>query len=101
MDKMNDELRPEYDLRTLLKGSVRGKYAERYRAGTNLVLLEPDVAKVFRSAEAVNEPLPILLSLTSGGEDSLSGQRIHEGGPRPKQEPTPQRSRSGTSWDSG
>ena len=34
--KMNDELRPEYDLHQLLKGAVRGKYAKRYKAGTNL-----------------------------------------------------------------
>jgi hypothetical protein len=39
-----DQLRREYDL-TKLKGGVRGKYAARYRAGTNLVLLSPDVAK--------------------------------------------------------
>ena len=45
---MDDELRPEYDLRELLKGGVRGKYVERYRAGTNLVLLDPDVLKPFR-----------------------------------------------------
>ena len=38
-----NELRREYDL-SKLKGRVRGKYAARYRAGTNLVLLSPDVA---------------------------------------------------------
>ena len=38
-----DELRPEYDLGQLLKGGVQGKYAHRYREGTNLVLLAPDV----------------------------------------------------------
>jgi len=38
--KGQDELRPEYDLKELLKEGVRGKYVERYRAGTNLVLLE-------------------------------------------------------------
>ena len=36
--EMNDELRPEYDLRQLLKGGVRGKYAAQYQAGTNLVI---------------------------------------------------------------
>lgn len=46
--EMNDELRSDYDLKTLLKGGVRGKYAKKYREGTNLVLLEPDVAKAFR-----------------------------------------------------
>ncbi len=45
-DEMNDELQPEYDLRELLRTGVRGKYAKRYQAGTNLVLPEPDVAKV-------------------------------------------------------
>lgn len=49
----DDEMRPEYDLR----GGVRGKYFERYREGTNVVLLEPDVAKVFRDSETVNEAL--------------------------------------------
>jgi hypothetical protein len=47
--KTSDELRPEYDIRQLLKGAVRGKYAKRYHAGTNLVLLDPDVRKAFRS----------------------------------------------------
>jgi hypothetical protein len=51
-----DEMRPEYDL-SQLKGRVRGKYVERYRAGTNLVLLESDVQAAFPDAEAVNEAL--------------------------------------------
>ncbi len=45
--EMDDELRPEYDLSQLLKGGVRGKYAAQYKAGTNLVLLAPDVAQAF------------------------------------------------------
>jgi hypothetical protein len=53
---MDHELRPEYDLHELLKDGVRGKHAERYRAGTNLVLLAPDVAKALANdVEAVNE----------------------------------------------
>jgi len=60
---MDDELRPEYDLRELLKGGVRGKYAEQYRAGTNLVLLDPDVAKAFPSEKAVNEALRLVMQL--------------------------------------
>jgi GNAT superfamily N-acetyltransferase len=47
MDEMDDGLRPDYDLRMLLKDGIRGKYVERYLAGTNLVLLDPDVAKAF------------------------------------------------------
>jgi hypothetical protein len=58
-----DDLRPEYDLRRLLKGGVRGKYVARYRAGTNLVLLDPDVAKVFASEKAVNEALRLVIQL--------------------------------------
>ena len=59
-----DELRPEYDLKALLRGGVRGKYVERYRAGTNLVLLDPDVAKVFRDEKAVNDALRLVIELT-------------------------------------
>ena len=62
--ELNDELRPEYDLRELLKGGVRGKYVERYRSDTNLVLLEPDIAKAFPSDQAVNEALRLVLKLT-------------------------------------
>ena len=62
-DKMNDELRPEYDLRQLLKAGVRGKYAKRYHAGTNLVLLDPDIRKAFRSEKAVNQALRLVLEL--------------------------------------
>jgi hypothetical protein len=40
---------------------VRGKYVERYRQGTNLVLLDPDVAAAFPDAKAVNDALRLLL----------------------------------------
>ena len=53
-----DDMRPEYDLR----GGVRGKYYERYKQGTNVVLLEPAVAKVFRDSATVNEALRRYLS---------------------------------------
>jgi hypothetical protein len=55
-----DDLRPEYDF-SQLKGGVRGKYVARYREGTNLVLLDPDVAAAFPDAQAVNEALRLLL----------------------------------------
>ncbi|MEM4204275.1 MAG: hypothetical protein QXS54_09435 [Candidatus Methanomethylicaceae archaeon] len=61
---VEDELRPEYDLHELLKGGVRGKYVSRYRAGTNLVLLDPDVAKAFPDDAAVNEALRLVIRLT-------------------------------------
>jgi hypothetical protein len=60
-DSNKDELRPEYDL-SKLKGKVRGKYSERYKQGTNVILLEPDVASVFPNSEAVNEALRKLIS---------------------------------------
>ncbi|HEY0173447.1 MAG TPA: hypothetical protein VGB98_20720 [Pyrinomonadaceae bacterium] len=60
VDETEDELRPEYDLSTL-KNRVRGKYAESYKAGTNLVLLEPDVAQAFPDSESVNKALRVLL----------------------------------------
>ena len=48
-----DEMRPEYDFS---KG-VRGKHAAKYTEGTNVVVLEPDVAREFRTTEQVNETL--------------------------------------------
>lgn len=49
----DDEMRPEYDLR----GGVRGKYYERYQQGTNVVLLDPDVADIFKDSTTVNSAL--------------------------------------------
>ena len=66
-NKRNDELRSEYDLRQLLKGAVRGKYANRYHAGTNLVLLDPDVRKAFRNERAVNDALRLVIELRKVG----------------------------------
>ena len=61
-DDLEDELRPEYDA-TILKNSIRGKYLAQYRSGTNLVLLDSDVAKAYPTAEAVNEALRRLMQL--------------------------------------
>lgn len=58
-----DELRPEYDL-SKLKGGVRGKYAQRYKEGTNLVLLEPEVAEAFPDDESVNKALRLLMEIS-------------------------------------
>ena len=52
-----DEMRSEYDLR----GGVRGKYYKQYMEGTNIVLLDPDVAAVFRNSESVNQALRVLI----------------------------------------
>ena len=59
-ESTDDELRPEYDF-AKLQGKVRGKYVERYRKGTNLVRLEPDVAAAFPDAKTVNEALRLLI----------------------------------------
>ena len=55
-----EDMRPEYDF-SQMKGGVRGKYSGRYREGTNLVLLDPDVAAAFPDAKAVNDALRQLL----------------------------------------
>ena len=57
--KLDDELRPEYDL-SQLKGGVRGKYYRQATAGTNLVLIEPDVLDVFPDGATVNQALRAL-----------------------------------------
>jgi hypothetical protein len=63
-DDKTDDLRPEYDLRELLKDGVQGKYADRFQEGTNLVLLDSDVAEAFPNDEAVNEALRLVIKLT-------------------------------------
>lgn len=60
--ELNDDLRPEYDF-SQLSGGVRGKYADRFQTGTNLVLLDPDVARAFPTQESVNEALRLLISI--------------------------------------
>jgi hypothetical protein len=59
---IKDEMRSEYDI-SKLKGKVRGKYVERYQAGTNLVLLESDVQAAFPDSLAVNEALRMLMKV--------------------------------------
>jgi hypothetical protein len=59
--RLND-MRPEYDLASM-KGGVRGKHFEEYRKGTNVVLLDPDVAAAFPTEDAVNEALRGILKI--------------------------------------
>lgn len=61
-NEMDDDLRPEYDL-SQLKGGIRGKYVQKYEEGTNLILLAPDVAEVFKDNESVNEALRLLIKI--------------------------------------
>jgi hypothetical protein len=53
----DDEMLKEYDF----SNGVRGKYAERYAEGTNIVVLAPDVASVFHDSESVNRALRLLI----------------------------------------
>lgn len=72
---IEDDLRPEYDL-SGLKGGVRGKYYKRATEGTNLVLIEPDLAKVFPDTDSVNRALRLLLNTASAATArSRSGKR--------------------------
>ena len=66
---LNDDLREEYDL-SQLKGGVRGKYYGRATAGTNLVLIEPDLATLFPDSESVNRALRLLADTARAATDS-------------------------------
>ena len=69
---MSDDLRQEYDFSELGE-PVRGKYAEAYRSGTNLVLLDEDVARAFPNDRAVNEALRLLIKLAKDQTDFSKG----------------------------
>ena len=63
---VSDEPLPAYDFRA----GQRGKYAARFAAGTNIVILSPDVAKVFPDSDAVNDALRTLIKLAGGPKRS-------------------------------
>lgn len=63
MSSNKDDLRSEYPPE-LIKGGVRGKYAERYKKGTNIVLIEPDLHELFPDSESVNRALRDYVSQT-------------------------------------
>lgn len=62
MNKSNDELEQEYDLKSLGKG-VRGKYFEKYQKGTNVVVIDPELSKAFPNTKAVNDALRQVLKI--------------------------------------
>lgn len=66
--KVQDAILPEYDFS---KG-VRGKYAKRYAEGSNVVVLSPDMAKVFPTSESVNEALRTLVRVGKRKSGKLS-----------------------------
>ncbi len=83
-----DELRPEYDLSQLGR-RVRGKYYRQAKAGTNLVLIEADLAEAFPDQESVNRALRMLVataSATTRGSRRRGKPRRHRTAPnqRPK-----------------
>ena len=75
ISETNDDLRAEYDLKSMLRGGVRGKYAAQYSEGTNLVLLEPDVASAFPNEKAVNDALRLVMKLTEVQENASHSVR--------------------------
>jgi hypothetical protein len=62
---VDDDLRGEYDL-SLLKNGVRGKYYQQATAGTNLVLIDPELATLFPDSESVNRALRLLVDTAQG-----------------------------------
>ena len=55
----DDDMRPEYDF----SAGVRGKHHEQFKAGTNVVFLDADIAEVFKDSESVNRALRLLLDI--------------------------------------
>ena len=52
----NDDLRPEYPAEVIRSG-IRGKYTKRFKEGSNVVIIDPDLSDAFPNSEAVNEAL--------------------------------------------
>jgi hypothetical protein len=70
----NDGLREQYDL-SQLRGGVRGKYHQRATAGTNLVLIEPELATLFPDSDAVNRALRLLADTARAATRSQSRRK--------------------------
>ncbi len=73
---MKDDLRPEYDLTKLKKG-VRGKYYKQAMAGTNLVLVDPELLKIFPDSASVNRALRVLCD--AAGKSTQPSRRSIKG----------------------
>lgn len=61
--KGDNEMLSEYDF----SGGVRGKYAQRFAQGTNVIVLAPDVMKAFPNSEAVNKALRKIMKASARG----------------------------------
>jgi hypothetical protein len=79
---IDDDLRPEYDL-SQLKGGVRGKYYRQATAGTNLVLIERELADVFPDSESVNRALRLLVN-TAAAAAGTARRRLGASNNRPR-----------------
>ena len=73
--KSENDMRAEYDFASM-KGGVRGKYAKQYRAGTNLVLLDPKLAEVFPTDAAVNNALRAVLNMSKVVCNTFGGHQV-------------------------
>lgn len=92
-----DDLRAEYDFASM-KGGVRGKYVRRARSGTNIVVIEPEVAAAFPSERAVNEALKGVLNTTravrsTGGLPDRALQPTNRATPKTKSRKAPRAAR--------
>ena len=72
--RMRGELRPEYDL-SQLEGSVWGEYYKQATAGTNLVLIESDLVRIFPDTESVNRALRLLVDTAEAAAACVIGAR--------------------------
>jgi hypothetical protein len=92
--KPDEDLRPEYDL-SKLRGGVRGKYHTQAVAGTNLVLIEPELAAVFGDAESVNRALRLLVDTAEAAAGPIRRRRSAKATQVPEDDrlrhPTPRR----------
>lgn len=75
-DEMQDDLKPEYTKEQLGKGT-RGRFYKSYQSGTNLVLLDPEVAKAFPDDKSVNEALKSLIKVAQASvqQSKVSGEK--------------------------
>jgi hypothetical protein len=73
----DDDLRPEYDL-SRLRGGVRGKYYRQAVQGSNLVLIEPELSKIFPDAESVNRALRLLVDAAEAAAGPAGRQGVSD-----------------------
>ena len=70
-DNINDDLKSEYNF-SKMKFVGKGKYSQKYKAGTNIIHLAPDVVRVFHDDESVNNALRILIEIAKKQVDQYN-----------------------------